>query len=116
MDSISVTPPAELDGKTLVAELQAGGVAAELLALQDGLLHVGGSVSESDRTVVEQTVADHVPPPPPPDPDDELDAALAAVDTSTVSDAATRDAIDAVVAALRGTAGRKGAAAGRRPT
>jgi hypothetical protein len=51
-----------------------------------------------------------------PDPDDELDAALASVDTSTVSDTATRDALDAIVAALRGRSGRKGAAAGRRPS
>lgn len=51
----------------------------------------------------------------PSDPDDELDAALAAIDTSTVSDTATRDVLDAVVASLRGRAGRDGRAAGRRP-
>lgn len=73
---------------------------------------IEADVPESDL----QTAVDGAPGHVDVDPDAELDGALAAIDTSTVSDAATRDALDATIAALRGNAGRAGAAAGRRPT
>lgn len=74
----------------------------------------GEELDDLDAATVADVIGRHTPPSPP-DPDDELDAALAGVDLSTVSDAATRDALGAVIAALRGQAGRQGAAAGRRP-
>lgn len=68
-------------------------------------------VSDAHRDAVQAVIDTHVPPAPPPDPDDELDAALAAA----AAKATVEEEVDAVIAALRGTAGRQGAAAGRRP-
>jgi hypothetical protein len=107
--------PGALNGGALAAELAAAGFADADVYVRGADLIVAGP-ADADRDAVKSVVDNHVPPAPPPDPDDELDAALAAVDTSTVTDTATRDALDAVIAALRGTSGRKGAAAGRRPS
>lgn len=48
-------------------------------------------LDEGDRTKAEQVAAAHVPPPPPPAPEDEFAKAVNAVDTSKITDAATKE-------------------------
>lgn len=102
--------PADLHGDVLTDELAAAGFPDAQVSVDGHELVI---VGPKDRNGVQAVVDAHVPPAPGPDPDDELDAALAGVDLTTVSDAATRDALGAVIAALRGRSGRRGAAAAR---
>lgn len=110
---LTVPAPASFEGDALASEMRSAG-----LDVDDDELYLRGpdlvfvSLEEADRAAAQKVIDAHTPPPPPPDPDDELDAALASAAAKTT----VEEKVDAVIAALRGKAGRQGAAAGRRPT
>jgi hypothetical protein len=108
---LRLTVPAAMHGDALTAELHAAGFPADLSVDRDELLVDGPS--EGDRAGVQAVVDAHVPPPVP-DPDADLATAINAVDTSKITDAATKAALDALKAALLGSG--KPAAVSGRPT
>jgi hypothetical protein len=110
---INVPAPAAINGDLLVDELAAAGFpGASVYQRGDELVIVGPD--DASRTAVTRVAAAHAPPPtpPPPDPDGDLAAAIDAVDTSKITDAATKAALDALKAALTGN-GKPAAVAGR---
>jgi hypothetical protein len=103
--------PAALNGDQLSAELHAAGVPSDVGLSGDDLLVF--DADESQEQAVSSVVAAHQPAPSAPaDPDADLAAAITAVDTSKIADAATRGAVDALKAALIGK-GKPAAVAGR---
>lgn len=122
MTDLSITEPVDLG--QLAAELQAALSLPEPPALigrnpgqtagegkdLPGVVVVPDGV---DPAVAKQVVAAHEPAPT--DPDAELAASIAVIDTSKVSDAATKAALDALKSALTGK-GKSSAVRGRRTT
>jgi hypothetical protein len=99
---------------------QLGADSAEPTPHQDGddtsvpylrFLDDTGAEVDLDDATVQQAIADYIPPVQP-NPDAELAAAITAVDTSKIGDAATKAALNALKAALVGS-GKPSAVAGR---
>jgi hypothetical protein len=109
---LRLTVPAALHGDALTAELHAAGFPGAAVSVDGDALVIDGA-DENDRAAVQAVVDAHVPPPVP-DPDADLATAINAVDTSKITDAATKAALDALKAALLGSG--KPAAVSGRPT
>lgn len=94
--------PAALNGVALEAELATAGHRASVTVDRDTLVVDGPADSVSDA--VAAVIAAHKPPTPT-NPAADFRSAVDAVDTSKITDAGTRAAINALKAALVGSAG-----------
>jgi hypothetical protein len=94
--------PAIVDGDLLSEQLAAAGFPEAVVTLVEGELRL--SIEDVHRAEVEPVVEAHNPPPPV-DHEEQFASAVAAIDTSKVTDPAAKAALDAIKAVLSGGKG-----------